>query len=266
MVYGSLYVRALRLVLYLPDQSGLRFNIAGNHDHHHGSGFIHSDLPAQYGRSQCAVKGSAEVPAQQVEGGVVHGNGPSTGRATLAGTDRSVDQVMGRDFRISQNQPVRRTLVTCRTNLNFMSTAPQTFSPRIEPTISRDVQRHLQLIYDAINNHAQSFQSLPKQSNPAPVTSKTFFPRISPSIPHEVQRHLQLIYGAINNHAVAFSQLPKVKTADAPRQVQPTGKTLFAHIEDTIPHEVQLHLQLIYGKLDNHDRAFEFYKSQPTAT
>jgi hypothetical protein len=148
------------------------------------------------------------------------------------------------------------------------NTAPQTFSARIEPTIPHDVQSHLQLIYKTLNNHALAFQALPKSTEPAPVTNKAFFPRISPTIPHEVQRHLQLIYGALNNHTAAFSQLPKVTTATTPevQQVQSAAKTFSARIETTIPPEVQIHLQLIYGKLNNHSLAFEFYKAHSTAT
>jgi hypothetical protein len=150
------------------------------------------------------------------------------------------------------------------------STALPTFAPRIEPTIPRDVQRHLQLIYQTLNNHTSAFQALPKAtSNSTTATNKTFFPRISPSIPHDVQNHLQLIYGALNNHTVAFGKLPKVAATPetaATLQQQATTKSLFPRVETTISPLVQLHLQLIYGKLDNHAQAFAFYKQHmPTS-
>jgi hypothetical protein len=147
-----------------------------------------------------------------------------------------------------------------------MSTAPQAHFPRIDATIPHDVQRHLRLIYETLGQHAAAFQALPQSTSktPAPVTVKTLFPRIDSAVPHEISRHLQLIYGALNNHAIAFTQLPKLNSTGT---AQPTAapQTFDAKIEPTIPHDVQVHLQLIYGKLTNHTLAFDFYKTHMPA-
>jgi hypothetical protein len=143
--------------------------------------------------------------------------------------------------------------------------ALMSFFPRIEPTIPRDIQRHFQLIYTTLNNHAQALTSLPKSTGTQPVTIKTFSPKLDDSIPREVQRHLQLIYKGINNHGMAFTQLPKL---NLPKNVQftQTQQSLSPHIEPQIPPVVQLHLQLIYGRLDNHGQAIEFYKQNMPAS
>lgn len=149
-----------------------------------------------------------------------------------------------------------------------MSTTPTTHQPRIDPSIPRDVQRHLQLIYNTLNNHATAFQALPKSTGTNPVTATALSPRISATVPHEVSRHLQLIYDTLNNHAAAFAQLPKLSTAGTASATNTTSttQTFAAKIEPSIPFEVQTHLQLIYGKLANHSNAFEFYKANMPAT
>lgn len=140
-----------------------------------------------------------------------------------------------------------------------------TFSASIESSIPRDVQRHLQLIYGKLVSQAQDLASLPKSTGPQAVDVTTHFPKLESSIPRDVQRHLQLIYGAINNHGIAFTQLPKLNsnaTVNPPSGTQ----TFSASIETTIPHAVQRHLQLIYGKLDNHAQALDLYHANsPTA-
>lgn len=149
-----------------------------------------------------------------------------------------------------------------------MGSTPQTHLPRIDPSIPRDVQRHLQLIYNTLNEHATAFQALPKATGAQPITGKTLLPRISDAVPHEISRHLQLIYSTLNNHGTAFAQLPKLPTAGTipATTTAPTQQTFAAKIEPTIPHEVQTHLTLIYGKLVNHSNAFEFYKANMPTT
>lgn len=149
-----------------------------------------------------------------------------------------------------------------------MSSAPQTHLPRIDPSIPRDVQRHLQLIYNTLNEHAMAFQALPQSTGAQPVAGKTLLPRISATVPHEITRHLQLIYNTLNNHATAFAQLPKLNTAGTTPVATAASTVLSfaAKIEPTIPPEVQTHLHLIYGKLVNHSSAFEFYKANMPTT
>lgn len=147
-----------------------------------------------------------------------------------------------------------------------MSTAPQTHFPRIDATIPRDIQRHLQLIYATMSRHAAAFQSLPKSTGPVPVTTSTFFPKIASTVPYEIQRHLQLIYKTLNGNAAAFTQLPKLNLTTKPAPSASSVQTFDAQIEPTIPPDVQIHLQLIYGKLNNHALAFDFYKAHMPTT